>query len=455
MISQNMEGMDMKKRLACYVMVCGLILLSGCTNTSDQFVAQVQNGDYVKAIETYTTEIQGNAAKELEADEFLSTYLNGKWEDYLAGELENSEFDVTMATYQRLTETIPVSDFEVIQQDYATVERARSTYAEGMNALENEDYVGAISTFAEIPETPDNTYEEAQEKLEQATSSYCEEILDIANASVENGDFDTAISTVNEAVNLVGSMDAFTTFLDETYTEKYETEIAQAAEASDFAKVLDLYEEATENSYVTVSPTMTSTYASSIDQYRQSIITQSIDIYKESGSVNAKKVVDEGLGRLPQDEVLSTLAELYLSCVPATFKDVVEISTHNMYSSERKVTDTIGNTIDASYYTRSMWTGTKSVTLYLDKRFTYLDISFIAEKYFNTFEVDIYGDDVELVNSGTISGEDGITTLSNIDVSGVSQLEVAITPIDGLSTIYMGDEQLYRVLTDEDFAEFL
>ena len=75
--------------------------------------------------------------------------------------------------------------------------------------------------------------------------------------------------------------------------------------------------------------------------------------------------------------------------------------------------------------------------------------------YTNTFEAVIYGDDVALARTGTVSGEDGITTLSNINVSGVEQLKVSITPIDGSSTIYMGDEQLYRVLTDKDFVEFL
>ena len=444
-----------KKWVPTLIISYGLLLLAGCASTSDQFEAYVQNGDYSKAIEAYTTEIQGNAAMELEADEFLSTYLDHQWNQYLAEELDSSEFDVTMATYQRLVEAIPIADFESIQQEYATVEQARDAYAEGMEALENEDYVGAISTLTGIPETPDNTYAEAQGQLEQAKSAYCDEILDIANDSVETGDYDAAISVVQEAENLVGSIDTFTTFLKETYTEKYESEIAQAAEASDFAKVLNLYEEATENDYVTISSAMTSTYTSSIDQYRQSIITQSIAIYKESGFVEAKKIVDEGLEYLPQDDELSLLADLYLSCNPVRFKDLVEINTHDMYSSDSQATDALGNTIDASYYTRSMWTGTKAVTIYLDKKFTHLDISFIAEKYNNTFEVIIYGDDIELIDSGTISGEDGITKYTGIDVSGVSQLQVSVTSIDGLSSIYMGDEKLYRVLTDEDFAKFL
>ena len=83
--------------------MCGLMLLVACASTTDQFETQVINGDYSKAIETYTTEIQGNTSEELAADEFLNTYLEERWDSYLAGELENSEFDVTMATYQKLS----------------------------------------------------------------------------------------------------------------------------------------------------------------------------------------------------------------------------------------------------------------------------------------------------------------------------------------------------------------
>ena len=315
----------MKKKWVPIIISCGLLLLAGCASTSDQFEAYVQNGDYSKAIEAYTTEIQGNAAMELDADEFLSTYLDDQWNQYLAEELGSNEFDVTVATYQRLAEAIPIADFESIQQEYATVEQARATYAEGVNALENEDYVGAISTFTEIPETADSTYADAQEQLEQAKSAYCEEILDIANESVAEGDYDAAVSVVQEAENLVGPVDTFTTFYKEAYTEKYETEIANAAEASDFATILKLYKEATENSYVTISSTMTSTYATSVDQYRQSIITQSIDAYRELGYREAKKVIDDGMILLENDDIFLSLQDLYNSCKPVQLTDLMEI----------------------------------------------------------------------------------------------------------------------------------
>lgn len=430
------------------------LLLTGCAITSDQFEAYVQNGDYSKAIESYTTEIQGNAAMELDADEFLSTYLDDQWKKYLAEELGSNEFDVTVATYQRLAEAIPIADFESIQQEYATVEQARATYAEGVNALENEDYVGAISTFTEIPETADSTYADAQEQLEQAKSAYCDEILDIANASVETCDYDAAISVVREAENLVGSIDTFTTFLKETYTEKYESEIAQAEEASDFAKVLSLYEEATGNSYVTVSSTMTSTYATSIDQYRQSIITQSIDTYKESGFAEANTVVSRGLELLPGDENLTELSALFRSCAPATLRDVEKMSGADVYSSEKKATDKLGNSINASFVTRDNWGGTKSSAFFLNGKYSLLDISFLTEDFHVTYAITMYGDDIELLNTGEISWEEGCKTYS-VDVSRVNQLEINITTIQGNSSVYMGNEQLFKVLSDEDFATFL
>lgn len=443
----------MKKKWVPIIISCGLLLLAGCASTSDQFEAYVQNGDYSKAIEAYTTEIQGNAAMEIDADEFLSTYLDDQWNQYLAGELDSSEFDVTMATYQRLLEAIPIADFESIQQEYATVEQARAAYAEGMDALEKEDYVSAISTLTEIPETPDNTYAEAQEQLEQAKSAYCDEILDIANDSVDSGDYDAAISVVQEAENLVGSIDTFTTFLKETYTEKYESEIAQAEEASDFAKVLSLYEEATGNSYVTVSSTMTSTYATSIDQYRQSIINQSIDTYKESGFAEANAIINEGLTLISGDEILSELSQLYSSCAPVSLTNIETLDTSMWWNDEEAVVSNIyDDSIEASYYV--LHGGRQYSTFFLGKNYTNLDISYLTTTNSGDYQVIIEGDGLELYNSGLIDWEKGKQSLS-IDVSGINQLTISTIQERTIGYIYIGDDHLYKVLTDEDFAEFL
>lgn len=443
----------MKKKWVPIIISCGLLLLAGCASTSDQFEAYVQNGDYSKAIEAYTTEIQGNAAMEIDADEFLSTYLDDQWNQYLAGELDSSEFDVTMATYQRLLEAIPIADFESIQQEYATVEQARAAYAEGMDALEKEDYVSAISTLTEIPETPDNTYAEAQEQLEQAKSAYCDEILDIANDSVDSGDYDAAISVVQEAVNLVGSTDTFTTFLKETYTEKYESEIAQAAEASDFAKVLNLYKEATGNSYVTVSSTMTSTYATSIDQYRQSIINQSIDTYKESGFAEANAIINEGLTLISGDEILSELSQLYSSCALVSLTNIETLDTSMWWNDEEAVVSNIyDDSIEASYYV--LHGGRQYSTFFLGKNYTNLDISYLTTTNSGDYQVVIEGDGLELYNSGLIDWEKGKQSVS-IDVSGINQLTISTIQERTIGYIYIGDDHLYKVLTDEDFAEFL
>lgn len=443
----------MKKKWVPIIISCGLLLLAGCASTSDQFEAYVQNGDYSKAIEAYTTEIQGNAAMELDADEFLSTYLDDQWKKYLAEELGSNEFDVTVATYQRLAEAIPIADFESIQQEYATVEQARATYAEGMDALEKEDYVSAISTLTEIPETPDNTYAEAQEQLEQAKSAYCDEILDIANDSVDSGDYDAAISVVQEAVNLVGSTDTFTTFLKETYTEKYESEIAQAAEASDFAKVLNLYKEATGNSYVTVSSTMTSTYATSIDQYRQSIINQSIDTYKESGFAEANAIINEGLTLISGDEILSELSQLYSSCALVSLTNIETLDTSMWWNDEEAVVSNIyDDSIEASYYV--LHGGRQYSTFFLGKNYTNLDISYLTTTNSGDYQVVIEGDGLELYNSGLIDWEKGKQSVS-IDVSGINQLTISTIQERTIGYIYIGDDHLYKVLTDEDFAEFL
>lgn len=165
-------------------------------------------------------------------------------------------------------------------------------------------------------------------------------------------------------------------------------------------------------------------------------------------------MVSRGLELLPGDETLTELSTLLRSCAPATLRDVEKMSGADVYSSEKKATDKLGNSINASFVTRDNWGGTKSSAFFLSGQYSLLDISFLTEDFHVTYAITMYGDGIELLNTGEISWEEGCKTYS-VDVSGVNQLEINITTIQGNSSVYMGNEQLLKVLSDEDFSKFL
>lgn len=271
------------------------ILLTSCASTSDQFEAFIKNGDYAKAIDLYTSEIQGNSALEIDAEDFLESYLDEKWNDYLAGELDSGNLEVTLDVYTNLYDTLPVDTLEQIVQEYGTTEEARSTYQEGVEALESGDYTTAIESFEQIPETSDDTYEEAQAQLDQAKSSYSEEILVIANESLSEGDYDAAISVVEEAEKVIGETNELDNFLDDTYTEKYETSIAEALASADYEDLFRLYDQATSNSRVTISSTMTANYATGTESYADQILDEAAAVKESKGLPAAMEVIQNGL----------------------------------------------------------------------------------------------------------------------------------------------------------------
>ena len=137
-----------KKWVPTLIISYGLLLLAGCTSTSDQFEAFIKNGDYAKALDLYVSEIQGNSALEIDADDFLSSYLDEQWNGYLDGSVDNSSMEITFDIYQNLYNTIPVEGLEQLVQDFQTTEQARSTYEEGIASLEQKDFVGAIQTLS-------------------------------------------------------------------------------------------------------------------------------------------------------------------------------------------------------------------------------------------------------------------------------------------------------------------
>lgn len=175
--------------------------------------------------------------------------------------------------------------------------------------MDEQDYVGAIESFEQIAETPDNTYAEAQAQLEQAKSSYSQEILEMANEKLEQDDFDLAISLVEEAEKIVGETEEMESFLDSTYTEKYETSIEKALASSKYEEVFRLYEQATSNSRVTVSSTMTANYTSGTEEYADEVLQKASSVKETEGLLSAIKIIQEGLSVLNNQSSLVMLAD--------------------------------------------------------------------------------------------------------------------------------------------------
>lgn len=282
------------RRMLAVGVISGL-LLTGCASTSDQFEAFIKNADYVKAVDLYTSEMRGNSSLEIDAKDFLESYLDEQWSAYLAGEIDSSAMEVTLDVYTNLYNTIPVDALEQIVQEFGTTEEARSSYKEGVEAMESGDYAAAIESFEHIPETLDNTYEEAQPQLDQAKSSYSEEILVIANESLSAGDYDAAISVVEEAEKVIGETDELEKFLDATYTDKFETSIADALASADYEELFRLYDQATANAHVTVSSTMTANYATGTESYVDEVLDEAAAVKENEGLPAAMEVIRDGL----------------------------------------------------------------------------------------------------------------------------------------------------------------
>lgn len=470
------------RRMLAVGAISGL-LLTGCASTSDQFEAFIKNGDYAKALDLYVSEIQGNSALEIDADDFLSSYLDEQWNGYLDGSVENSSMEITFDIYQNLNNTIPVEGLEQLVQDFQTTEQARSTYEEGIASLEQKDFVGAIQTFEQIPETPDSTYEEAQNELEKAKTSYSDEILSMAEESVADSDFDGAISLVEEAEKVVGELDELESFLNATYTEKYETSISDALSASEYVNLFKLYEQATSNARVTVSATMTANYTSATEayvndilskaatakeaegipsalalietglknlpeqlllvqqydsyaeEYRNNVITKADSALQSKGYEAAYNYIQQALDILPEDEALIEKGNYYLSLKPVRLSSMESyMSDGTLYIGESK-SDIFGNQHQDIIYTLEGFSSSTSrawATYRIDQKYSRIEGTvFLTEggksnRY--TGSIKIFGDD-ELLYSVDI--QEGFEPTSfSVNVSSITDLRVQITDPD-------------------------
>ena len=144
------------RRMLAVGVISGL-LLTGCASTSDQFEAFIKNADYVKAVDLYTSEMRGNSSLEIDAKDFLESYLDEQWSAYLAGEIDSSAMEVTLDVYTNIYNTIPVDALEQIVQEFGTTEEDRSSYKEGVEAMESGECAAAIESFEHKTESEEKT----------------------------------------------------------------------------------------------------------------------------------------------------------------------------------------------------------------------------------------------------------------------------------------------------------
>lgn len=94
------------------VLLCSMCAACG---GKESFSDHIETGEYLAAIEDYQTHIYGKIDKEMEAQNFVTTYLSDSMKKYLAGEISESEMEQILACVQKVDDELSIVTEELEQ----------------------------------------------------------------------------------------------------------------------------------------------------------------------------------------------------------------------------------------------------------------------------------------------------------------------------------------------------
>lgn len=97
------------------------------------------------------------------------------------------------------------ADEAMSQQDYGKAEKlqkSKKTFDEGMKCFENKDYINAVLSFQDVIEEDITNYDNAMKKKEESKNLYESNMIELANKSASNSDYDNAVNYLANALRV-------------------------------------------------------------------------------------------------------------------------------------------------------------------------------------------------------------------------------------------------------------
>lgn len=320
-----------------------------------------------------------------------------------------------------------------------------ASYELGMTYFNNKDYISAITELGKVSEES-KYYANASAMMQEATTLYSEDILSKAAEYASSGDYETACSILERALNalpesskteLGSALSSYSGMLrDQLRTSTLNSVNASIAE-NDYPAAIRALSDALSsklNGDIELSALLNK-YSGT---YRDMVIAQADAALESEGYEAAIAVANQGLNSLPNDTILLQAIEKYKQ-----YKPVWLIDTDYYTGTEDRDCTIVYSEKDNSgnVYNNSIISGSDRVGNYWNYDFdrTYMvkgAYSHITGTIYQTYEarskktikehkLQIYGDGELLYEYRFSDGETGIKPI-NVDVSlkGIQELRV-------------------------------
>lgn len=370
------------------LLVLTTVFFVGCGDPVENFKSQVRASEYSKAIETYSENIRGNSAEENKCINFLEDYLNEYWTGYVEGKYSEENFENRYNTLKKINDQlglIPELSDDYFEFTFNEVKSSKESFDRGVEFMEEGDYLSAMNAFSWVSYNDTENYDQAQEKymeaqeayedaaiadaqallddgsyeqavttieaaannigytndfssfVQQAREVYEDAVLADAQALLDNGSYDQAVAAIEAAVSNIGYTDDFTDFVNQVRIDQYTSEMKTAQENGDHVQVITLYGDFKTKETIQPTAEMTGIYAASSTAFTDSVKSAAAtafggDTVKDYEA--AIQVLQEEIAKVPEDDDivngLSLLIEQYREYTPVPLTDLKYTSVSNL-----------------------------------------------------------------------------------------------------------------------------
>lgn len=194
------------------ILISLLLLLLAGTLLSDpliRFFVDLHLEWFSQAEAIYSARLDSSAAARAEAVHHLKVYLDQQSERYLTKEMS---YDRIMSILYALSDTdLPQTDIESCRRATETMEQARQDLAQADACFQRRDYVEAIPLYRESLIAEDY----AALRLDQAQILYKNFVIDGAERSMEDGQYEAAQTMLSEGLTILGPDDDLSAALED------------------------------------------------------------------------------------------------------------------------------------------------------------------------------------------------------------------------------------------------
>ena len=374
--------------VAVLVVIIGLAIAGAITylgGSAYKAVKSMNRGDYSEAIEMYSDSIKDDFIQSMLFEGLLEKQYNEKLDDYASGRLSYSEtldyidavlvFKVIDGADKKFSEIIISRSDAIIEAykagtlDYSeakqeldalaekeksvlntsianekvsllsTLYSAASAYETAEQQMNSGNYVDAITQLDQIPEGSD-LYDDAQQKMAEASAAYKTSVLEQANAYVQSENYPGAISVIEYALTILPDDAELQNELGELQTAHHASVVSAALSEStalqsrgDYTGAMRVLSDAM--NAIGEDAQLQAAYATCERLYKDSVVTTAIaesnELQGRNEYIEAMRVLQDAVTAVGDDARLT--AEL--NKCEDNYVDYVSIEVHACLDEDR------------------------------------------------------------------------------------------------------------------------